>query len=265
MNKLNGLLAGVAVAAVMAAPAAHALVWTTQLDYDLKGQIVSLGQVTVTDGLNSGQDVQVQVDLNQGAFVDTGKGHVTFAFNLDNSAGTTVTVDSPTGGAVNFVYENTQEVTNCKKGVCTTTAADPPPYKESPFGDFNNAFVLDPDGGNHTVDSPFTFTVHNAAGFTFAGIGATQDPDGLLATLGSGLHFESNTSGSVPGAGPGGWWFAADTSGTDGNCSPTCAIAGRDAIGSVVAVPEPNAWALMILGFGGIGALVRRRRTLAAA
>jgi hypothetical protein len=30
------------------------------------------------------------------------------------------------------------------------------------------------------------------------------------------------------------------------------------------AVPEPNAWALMILGLGGVGAALRRRRRLAA-
>jgi hypothetical protein len=33
---------------------------------------------------------------------------------------------------------------------------------------------------------------------------------------------------------------------------------------SVTAVPEPMTWALMILGFGGVGAVVRRRRSAAA-
>ena len=32
----------------------------------------------------------------------------------------------------------------------------------------------------------------------------------------------------------------------------------------VAAVPEPGAWALMIVGFGGVGAMVRRRRMVAA-
>lgn len=33
---------------------------------------------------------------------------------------------------------------------------------------------------------------------------------------------------------------------------------------AVAAVPEPGAWALMLVGFGGIGALMRRRTALAA-
>ena len=38
--------------------------------------------------------------------------------------------------------------------------------------------------------------------------------------------------------------------------------AGLDDV-SVTAVPEPASWGLMILGFGGLGAALRRRRTLA--
>jgi len=35
---------------------------------------------------------------------------------------------------------------------------------------------------------------------------------------------------------------------------------------SLTAVPEPTTWAMMLLGFGGIGAMIRRRRqTLVAA
>jgi len=34
---------------------------------------------------------------------------------------------------------------------------------------------------------------------------------------------------------------------------------------NVAAVPEPGTWALMIAGFGGAGAVLRRRRTLAVA
>jgi hypothetical protein len=275
MKKLL-LCAALASVATLTAGAAGAVTWTTQLNYDSTGLTSSMGTVTITDGLNSGKDVQIAVNLLAGAFVDTG-GHYVFAFNLDNSAGNVVTVNQPTGGPVDFVYENTwsQTVTSCTHGkhpVCTTTTQTaPPPYTDAPFGNFTNAFVLNPDGGNHTVTGPFVFTVHNDAGLSFAGAGPgpTIDPvTGKLLGLGGGLHFESNTTGSVPGA-AGGWWFAVDTSGSDGHCSPTCVIAGRDAFTPVpheshVAVPEPGAWALMILGFGGAGAMLRRRRAAAA-
>jgi hypothetical protein len=33
-------------------------------------------------------------------------------------------------------------------------------------------------------------------------------------------------------------------------------------IGAVALVPEPAAWAMMVLGFGGVGGLFRRRRQM---
>jgi hypothetical protein len=42
------------------------------------------------------------------------------------------------------------------------------------------------------------------------------------------------------------------------NCSPFRAITGGEAISS--AVPEPSTWAMMILGFTGVGLLAYRRR-----
>lgn len=35
-------------------------------------------------------------------------------------------------------------------------------------------------------------------------------------------------------------------------------------IGTITAVPEPAAWALMLVGFGGLGMAIRRRKALAA-
>ncbi|THD58958.1 PEPxxWA-CTERM sorting domain-containing protein [Phenylobacterium sp.] len=42
--------------------------------------------------------------------------------------------------------------------------------------------------------------------------------------------------------------------------------AGQAAIelGTLPAVPEPSVWALMLVGFGGLGAMLRRRKALAA-
>jgi hypothetical protein len=39
---------------------------------------------------------------------------------------------------------------------------------------------------------------------------------------------------------------------------------GSDKVKGGTAVPEPSTWALMLLGFGGAGALIRRRRYAAA-
>ena len=51
--------------------------------------------------------------------------------------------------------------------------------------------------------------------------------------------------------------------------SGTLNATGGDHMGrvdfDVAGVPEPAAWALMLMGFGGIGAMVRRRRSLALA
>jgi len=52
--------------------------------------------------------------------------------------------------------------------------------------------------------------------------------------------------------------IAFGTSGTDYHTALCVDGCGR---GGGAGVPEPAAWAMMILGFGGVGALLRRRRT----
>ena len=52
--------------------------------------------------------------------------------------------------------------------------------------------------------------------------------------------------------------FAADT------IRATGGVTGTVGGGTLIAVPEPATWAMMITGFGGVGALLRRRRTMAA-
>ena len=60
------------------------------------------------------------------------------------------------------------------------------------------------------------------------------------------------------------------TPGSTGAYNLSFSTAGGDNIGplldnvavvAAVAVPEPATWAMMIMGFGGVGALMRRRRT----
>ena len=38
-----------------------------------------------------------------------------------------------------------------------------------------------------------------------------------------------------------------------------------DGLGAIAAIPEPATWAMMILGFGAAGAVLRRRRAVAIA
>jgi hypothetical protein len=49
--------------------------------------------------------------------------------------------------------------------------------------------------------------------------------------------------------------------GTPGGAPP---ISFLDGVSLMAAVPEPTSWALMIVGFGAVGATMRRRRTVAA-
>ncbi|THD70619.1 MAG: PEP-CTERM sorting domain-containing protein [Phenylobacterium sp.] len=117
-------------------------------------------------------------------------------------------------------------------------------------------------GGGHGNAGPLDFTVSNAAGMTFAGIGYQTNASGQVTVLGTGQHFESNS---------GGWWFTADI--YDAATGLTYNVGARDAIGPcegpacalTPGVPEPAAWSLMILGFGAAGAMMRRRRALAVA
>ena len=126
-------------------------------------------------------------------------------------------------------------------------------FNNTPFGDFTNQIACC-GGGNGQVNGqqdPLNFTVSDPNGITFAGIGATISGSGQLLTTGTGDHFFST---------PGGWWFSADI--YDGATGQTYNVAARDAF--TQGVPEPATWALMILGFGGAGSLLRRRRMVAA-
>jgi hypothetical protein len=95
----------------------------------------------------------------------------------------------------------------------------------------------------------------NVSSFTFNGavINVTNTPDG------TGGNVVQAASGPLPVAlgGP----QVLTVFGTGGPDAVFSGVATFEAL----AVPEPGAWALMILGFGGTGAMMRRRRALVAA
>jgi hypothetical protein len=57
--------------------------------------------------------------------------------------------------------------------------------------------------------------------------------------------------------------FTADTIALQASAGSFQVLTGLPVVGT--AVPEPAAWAMLLAGFGGIGAMLRRRRTLATA
>jgi len=107
------------------------------------------------------------------------------------------------------------------------------PAGAMPFGSFNYGIGM-PDNGNGWPDSD-----HGPLEFTIAHI-STGD-------------FNANSKG---------YWFAADLGYKPGTAD---ALTGSVAATVQAAVPEPSTWAMMILGFFGVGFIAYRRRDQTAA
>ncbi|WP_296596933.1 PEPxxWA-CTERM sorting domain-containing protein [Phenylobacterium sp.] len=226
------------------AGAASALTYTSQLEYrdGLTGAQTPYGTVTLNELDANTVKITVTLANPNSLFVNTGGPHDPFLFNLP--AASTITVNNT--GAQDFSY------------------AGDGSYTATPFGTFIDKIACcvihggpkNGQEGNGQANGdapPLIFTVYNAGGLSFAGVGATFNPStGKLLSTGTGNHFTSNS---------GGWWFAADI--YDGATGQTYNVAARDAFTSAP-VPEPAAWALMITGFGAAGAMLRRRRAALA-
>ena len=114
---------------------------------------------------------------------------------------------------------------------------------------------------NNLLDTDFTYTpaasnpwaieaepgIYGASNLTFGGytVGSYDTFSQSFATT-VGSSYTLGLSFSTFGAGPNGLRIST------GN------------LASVAAVPEPSTWALMLLGFGGMGVSLRRRRKTAA-
>jgi hypothetical protein len=237
---LRNLLIG-AVGALAFAGSASALTYTSQLQYrdGLTGAQTPYGTVTLEELNANSVKVTVTLANANSLFVNTGGKHDPFLFNLP--AVSQVTVNNT--GAQDFSY------------------AGDGSFEATPFGLFTDKIACciihggnkngqEGNGQANGDPPPLVFTVYNAGGLTFAGVGATFDTAGKLVNTGTGNHFTSNA---------GGYWFSADI--YDGATRQTYNVAAKDAFGPVRgAVPEPSTWALMILGFGSAGAMLRHRR-----
>ncbi|ODT86960.1 PEPxxWA-CTERM sorting domain-containing protein [Phenylobacterium sp. SCN 70-31] len=236
---LKTLLLGAAAAASLTfAGAASAATYVSTLAHNDGNLSVdgNFGAVTIVEEDANNILVTVMLNAPLTLIVDTGK-HNAFTFNLVDSPNSTVTIVEPVGGG-SFTY------------------AGEGAHSNPPFGNnaWTNAIECCGRGSSNGEPPPLVFRITNLSGITFAGVGATFDSDGKLLTTGTGNRFASTSAG---------WWFAVDTS--DG--SNTGAVAARDAFlvpTTTGAIPEPGTWALMILGFGGAGAMLRRRRAASA-
>lgn len=101
----------------------------------------------------------------------------------------------------------------------------------SPFGAFTYSLNLDSTYKNNPTNvKTLAFTVSGPSNLSIANIGTTAYGTKQLA-------------------------FAADVF-SNGNTGNVAALAAHITQG----VPEPASWALMIIGFGGVGAALRHRR-----
>ena len=236
---LKKLFAGAAVATLLAAAPASAATYKSFLEYwDDEGptEVDPFGYVLLEESLD-GKTVSVTAHLFNGAQWQQSGINNLFAFNLVDGNTTTI---SESHTSPDVLYGGTNS------------------YSHSPWGTFTDYFYVTKSGKNGRLAGDFEFTASNGAGLTFAGTGATFDVDGRLLTTGTGNRFASNA---------GGWWFMGHIQ-PDG--SDSINIAARDAFcvdgcpTTTTTVPEPGAWALMILGFGGAGAMIRRRQAVPA-
>lgn len=234
----------------LSAGAANAAVWTSQLEFntDPDNTPVDYGQVKITDGLDGGKEVQVVVTLNSGysMLLDTGtaNNHLPFAFNLQDDGQTTLMANTTVTS-----QGNEHPLQYAGYG-----SYSQPPFNE---GTFNDGITCTACNGSHGVTPPLTFYLYNPNGLTFAGVGATPGPGGAYVPgqNGAGNQFMSIT---------GGWWFAADIYQTAAGCGDKCTYDVAATSAFLQGVPEPSSWALMLLGFGGLGAVLRRRRAAIA-
>ncbi|HET6969953.1 MAG TPA: hypothetical protein VFH92_02405, partial [Phenylobacterium sp.] len=182
-------LAGAAFVGMLAtAASASALTYVSQLEYRdglVGAHTPSFGTVTLEELNATSVKVTVALTNANSLFVNTGGPHDPFLFNLVG-AGDTVSITN--GVNDEFTYAGFGS------------------YSATPFGTFTNKIGCcggeSKKGQTYGDPPPLVFTVSNAAGFSFAGTGATFDPiTHKVLTTGTGNHFVSNS---------GGWWFDAD-------------------------------------------------------
>ena len=247
----------------------------------------------VTAGLLLAGNASAAINLVTNGDFSTNGGNGQLGYNTTAAGWSVPNPGSPTYGSYTFVY-------NAGPGVSGTTAdtsgANGQYGNVALWGPGDggglNGLTLSPDGGAFLASDPvyqsgaITQTIAGGLStgawyhltFYFAGAqqtgfsGATFD--GWNVTLG-GAAVQSTATLNVTNHGFTGWqmadmYFMATGANstlsflaTGGPAATLPPFALLDGV-TLVAVPEPTTWALMIMGFGGIGAMVRTRRRQAA-
>jgi hypothetical protein len=238
--QLAAAAAAGALAMLAAVPASAAV--TYYLDDYAAGFSPPLGTVTV-DGLGSNV-LSFDVSLADNVFFQmSGNGslHDAFWFNLTGLAGgnsVTYNISAPNapGGAAGGDYPT--------GGLFTGANFSNNAYGQGFLQNADYAIQVKDTSAGSNLDyytGHLTFTVTGGVGSTLglAGINGTDD------VAGADLR-ECSTSActTILATGPVGATFSVIPQG---------------------GVPEPATWAMMIIGFGGVGALIRRRRSETAA
>jgi hypothetical protein len=201
--------------------------------------------------------------------------------NVDEPTGTVI-LDLD-GGAISSIW--TTVTTSFVAGAATTDIGFA--FRDDPsFIHFDNASVTTGGGGNLLVNGDFAsgdltgWTYQNPNGATFFGVVAGGHPtpgwydgsvqaydtlDQLISTTAGETYtvsfdyFEGSDQARFSRLSTNG-----NVTGTGGNGINIVVYAGSAAPVLQGGVPEPVSWALMVLGFGGLGAALRNRRRMAA-
>ncbi|THD64340.1 PEPxxWA-CTERM sorting domain-containing protein [Phenylobacterium sp.] len=243
MKPLTKLMSGVAVTmSLMSAQAAHALTATLSAQYfELAVTDVDTGAFTTPTGIGNTLGFD-GMPTATGGVNDISHGVLTWWDPSLNSD-----VHSTGGGTISLPYSSNMYAPN------STGSNDSAVYETAIFkGNFSLASAGTVDFELGSDDDSFIYV------------------DGTLFGDNPGVHGVTNVDFTSPMLSAGSHTievFYADRDHTGAFLSLTL---GADSTGVVIApppaggVPEPATWALMIVGFGGVGALLRSRRRLTA-
>ena len=238
MNR-NFLAAVAAGALLVGATGANAAVQVFDFSVYNSAFVGNLGSVTVTDHGTNTLDFDVVLASNVYFQLTNGSLHDALWFDLPGLAGnTSVTynITSPDGPNAGADYPT--------GGLFTGANYSNNAYGQGNVSGYDYAIqVQDSQNPNQYFGngSHLTFSVTGNAPLSIASLGTGQSET-----------FTSGTYNVVMGA---------DLR----QClTQTCVTGPVGAIIQSGAVPEPATWAMMLVGFGGIGALLRRRRNVLA-